>query len=298
MDFVVTLIAADPESGLSEALCDSLRAALADAGARTGTLDWLDPAIACDIPFEGIEPRKAEALARAGLQGKAIDLAAQAVAGRRKGLLVADLESTIIGQEMLDELAAMLDLRKPVAAITARAMTGELDFTAALRQRVGLLKGLPVTVLDQAAELMTLNGGARELIATLRAHGVRTALVSGGFGCFAAAIAARCGFDEWAANELEIADDRLTGRVGDPVLDRDAKLGTLERLAAARGLALDATCSLGDGANDTAMLSSAGLGVAYRGKPVARAAADVCLDHADLTAVLYLQGYRGDQIRR
>ncbi len=298
MDFVVTLIAAGLDSGLSESLCGDLRAALIDAGARAETADWLAPGVACDIPFEGIESKTAEALFRERLQGKAIDLMAQPVEGRRKGLLVADLESTIIGQEMLDELAGKLGLREPVAAITARAMAGELDFAAALRERVGLLRGRPATLLDQTAELMTLNDGARELIATLRAHGVHTALVSGGFGCFAAPIAALCGFDQWAANELEIADNQLTGRVHDPVLDREAKHRTLERLAAAHGLGLEATCSLGDGANDSAMLSSAGLGVAYRGKPIARAAADVCLDHADLTAVLYLQGYRKDQIRR
>ncbi len=298
MDFVVTLIAAGPDAGLSEALCGGLRAALVSAGARAGTPDWLDPGIACDVPFEGIEPRTAEALVRARLAGKAIDLMAQPAEGRRKGLLVADLESTIIGQEMLDVLAGGLGLRDAVAAITARAMAGELDFAAALSERVGLLKGLPATLLDQAAERMTLNGGARELIATLRAHGTYTALVSGGFGCFAAPVAALCGFDQWAANELEIADSRLTGRVSHPVLDREAKHRTLERLATAHGLGLEATCALGDGANDAAMLSSAGLGVAYRGKPPARAAADACLDHADLTAVLYLQGYRNDQIRR
>lgn len=297
MEFVVTLMAAGPGSGLSEVLCGSLRAALVGAGARAGAPDWLAPEIACDLPFEGIEARAAEALLRERLQGEAIDLMAQPVEGRRKGLLVADLESTIIGQEMLDELAGRLGLREAVAAITARAMAGELDFTAALSERVSLLKGLPATVLDQAAELMTLNDGARALIATLRAHGVHTALVSGGFGCFAAPIAALCGFDQWAANELEIADSQLTGQVSSPVLDRAAKLATLKRLAAAHGLGLEATCALGDGANDDAMLSAAGLGVAYRGKPIARAAANACLDHADLTALLYLQGYRNDQIR-
>lgn len=298
MDFVVTLIAAGPDSGLSERLCGSLQALLVDAGARAGTPDWLAPGIACDLPFEGIEPRAAEARLRERLQGKAIDLLAQAAEGRRKGLLVADMESTIIGQEMLDELAGGLGLREPVAAITARAMAGELDFTAALRERVGLLKGLPATVLDQAAEQMTLNDGARELIATLRAQGVHTALVSGGFGCFAAPIATLCGFDQWSANELEIADSQLSGRVREPVLDREAKLHTLKRLAASLGLGLEATCALGDGANDAAMLSAAGLGVAYRGKPIARAAANACLDHANLTALLYFQGYRNDQIRR
>ncbi len=296
MAFVVTLIAG-LEGELSEGTVAAAGSALAGAGARTGAPDWLAPGWACDLPYSGLDPSAARAAIRPELQGAALDWAVQATAGRRKALLVADMESTIIGQEMLDELADALGLRDQVAGITARAMAGELDFIRALEQRVALLAGLPATALDEAAGRMTLNPGARRLVATMKANAAHTVLVSGGFDVFADRIAAECGFDEVVANRLEMLDGHLTGRVVPPVVDRAAKLATLERLVRARGLTPAAACAVGDGANDADMLRAAGLGVAYRAKPPARAAADAAIDHGDLTALLYLQGYRGQGYR-
>jgi phosphoserine phosphatase len=292
MDFVLTLIAGRQGPGLGEATVAALAGSLAAAGAQAGTPDWLAPAEACDLPFEGLAPETAERIAHETLGGAALDLAAQASGGRRKALLVADLESTIIGQEMLDELAEAVGLRAAIAAVTARAMAGELDFAEALHARVAQLAGLPAAALDDAARRMTLNPGAAELVATMRAGGAVTALVSGGFACFAEPIAEACGFDHVLANRLEIEGGRLTGRVAEPLLDRAAKLSTLEGLALENVIGLEAACAVGDGANDTAMLAAAGLGVAYRGKPPARAAATARIDHGDLTALLFLQGYR------
>ncbi len=291
MTFVLTVVAGRA-GGLSEELATAAAAALLAAGARVDPIDWLEPGIACDIPFADIDPGPAETRLKAEFQGARLDLAVQPVEGRRKALLVADLESTIIGQEMLDELAEAFGLRREVAGITARAMAGELDFRQALEERVRLLEGMPVAALEESARRMTLNPGARTVVQTLRAHGVRTALVSGGFGHFAEPIAAACGFHDVVANRLIVRNGRLTGAVAEPIVDRGAKLATLERLAAERGLDAAAACAVGDGANDTAMLAAAGLGVAYRGKPMARAAARVTIDHGDLTALLYLQGYR------
>jgi phosphoserine phosphatase len=296
MRFVLTLIAGRPDvltPRLAEAAAESLRA----TGAQTGPTGWLAPDLACDIPFESSKPEGIKALIGLHLGRLPIDLAVQPAEGRRKDLLVADLESTIIGQEMLDELAEAIGLRAQVAGITARAMAGELDFAEALEARVELLKGLPVGALDEARRRMTLNPGARTLVQTLRATGVTTALVSGGFTCFAEPIAATCGFETVVANRLLVEDGQLTGRVAKPLVDRDAKLATLERLAAERGVSAAAACAVGDGANDRAMLAGAGLGVAYHGKPAARAAAGASIDHGDLTALLYLQGYRREEFR-
>jgi phosphoserine phosphatase len=296
MRFVLTLIAGGPGI-LTPDLAAAVAASLRTSGARTGATAWLAPELACDIAFEASDPEGFKALIALQLGRLPIDLAVQPVEGRRKDLLVADLESTIIGQEMLDELAEAIGLRAQVAGITARAMAGELDFAEALDARVRLLEGLPVAALDEAGRRMTLNPGARTLVQTLRAAGVTTALVSGGFSCFAEPIAAACGFDTVIANRLLVEDGRLTGRVAQPLVDRGAKLATLERLAAERGVTPAAACAVGDGANDRAMLAAAGLGVAYHGKPAARAAARVAIDHADLTALLYLQGYRRETFR-
>jgi phosphoserine phosphatase len=215
---------------------------------------------------------------------------------RRKKLLVADMESTIIQQEMLDELAGYIGQREKVAAITERAMRGELDFAAALRERVALLAGLDARVLDEVAERMTPMPGADALVGTMRANGAYCALVSGGFTVFTRRIADRLGFDEHQANTLEIDRGRLTGRVVEPILGREAKLAVLQRLSERLGLSADETLAVGDGANDLAMLGAAGLGVAFRAKPLVRAQAEALLNgavvtHGDLTALLYLQGY-------
>ena len=293
---VVTLIAAESGGPLSPKLVEAARDALAGAGAVVGAPDWLAPGVACDLAVMNLTPAAAEPLLRERLRHAPIDWAVQPPEGRRKAILLADMESTIIAEEMLDELADALGLRAEIAAITSRSMAGELDFAASLRERVARLAGLPAAALDEAATRMTLNPGAATLIATSKAHGIHTVLVSGGFTRFAEPIAARCGFDEVAANRLSIENGRVAGTVAEPILDRAAKRTTLERVAAERGLGPAAVCAVGDGANDVDMLRAAGLGVAYRAQPAARGAARVRIDHGDLTALLYLQGYRQSEL--
>jgi phosphoserine phosphatase len=255
-------------------------------------VDWLAPG-ACDL-LGAVE----EAAARAAIGSRPIDLIAQPSAGRHKTLLVADLESTIIENEMLEELAEFLGLRAPVAEITRRAMNGEIDFVGALNERVSLLRGLPATVLGEAAGRIRLMPGAATLLATLRRAGVATALVSGGFTVFAERVAAKLGFDRVIANRLEITDGKLAGTVTPPIVGAATKRDTLVGLAAELGLGLQETLAVGDGANDLPMLQTAGLGVAFHAKPAVAAAARWRIDHGDLTALLYAQGYRQAEIVR
>jgi phosphoserine phosphatase len=230
------------------------------------------------------------------LEGTFVDAIATPTEGRRKALLVADMDSTIVTGETLDELADFAGLKDRIAAITARAMNGELDFKAALRERVAMLQGLPLDALERTWQRVRLTPGARELVATMRAHGAYAALVSGGFSFFTSRVAALCGFDLHRSNTLLDDGAALLGRVGEPILDRDTKLATLTGLAAERGLELSATLAVGDGANDLDMLSAAGLGVAYRAKPIVAATARARVDHADLRALLFAQGYRAQEI--
>jgi phosphoserine phosphatase len=273
-----------------------LVAALAAALPVAGVPDWLAPGAACDLPLAGVDWQAAEAAARQAIGGAAIDVLVQPPRGRRKRILVADLESTIIENEMLDELADFIGRRSQVAEITRRAMNGELDFAAALAERVGLLKGLPASLLDDAASRIRLMPGARALVATLRAAGVRTALVSGGFTVYAERVAGELGFERVVANRLEIADGRIAGTVRAPIVTGETKRDTLLGLAKECALSRSATLAVGDGANDAAMLAAAGLGIAFRAKPAVAAAARWRVDHADLTALLYAQGYRAGEI--
>jgi phosphoserine phosphatase len=225
-----------------------------------------------------------------------VDYCIQPEAGRRKRLLVADMDSTIINVECLDELADFAGLKAEISAITERAMRGELAFEGALRERVGMLKGLATTALQQAYdERVRLNPGARTLVRTMAANGARCVLVSGGFTFFTRRVAAAAGFHADRANTLHETGGALTGLVGEPILGREAKLAALTEEAAALGVPLSDTLAIGDGANDLAMIQAAGLGVAYRAKPVVAAQADARVDHADLTALLYFQGYRADE---
>jgi phosphoserine phosphatase len=225
-----------------------------------------------------------------------VDVVCQREANRRKALFLADMDSTMIGQECVDELADFVGMKEHVAAITERAMRGEIEFEPALRERVALLKGLDASVVDKViAERITLTPGGETLVRTMRANGAYTALVSGGFTLFTSQIAATIGFHENRANELIIADGKLAGLVREPILGREAKLASLIELRDGRSLAHEATMAVGDGANDLAMLSEAGLGVAFHAKPAVAEAAQARIDHGDLTALLYAQGYRKEE---
>ncbi len=258
-------------------------AAAAAAAREVGGAPRRLAASAVEIGFEGDLP--------AGFAVPGCDANVVPAAGRRKRLLIADMDSTIIGVECIDELADFAGLKAEVAEITEAAMKGELDFEAALIARVALLKGLPASVLEECyRERVRLNPGARTLVQTMAALGAETALVSGGFSFFTERVAAEAGFVRNQANRLEVADGRLTGEVGRPILGRQAKLAALEAISAAAGFGAEAALAVGDGANDLDMVRAAGLGVAYRAKPALAAAADARLAVSDLTALLALQG--------
>lgn len=260
---------------------------------------WLSSGEAVEIEFSGAAPRAAEDAVRRTLSHAAIDVVVQPAQGRRRKLLLADMDSTIITVECIDEMADMLGLRRDVAAITGRAMAGEIDFAEALSRRVGMLAGLPLAKLDEVyRERVRLTPGARELAMTMRAHGALTALISGGFKYFTERVAEAAGFQLDFANRLGVDGDRLDGTVRAPVLDASIKLKTLQRLTAERGLQPQDTLAVGDGANDLPMIRAAGLGVAFRGKPAVAAAAPARIEHGDLTALLYLQGYRRTEFVR
>jgi phosphoserine phosphatase len=274
-----------------------------DAGAMAhvrplleGAPRWLAEDEAAEAPLKpGLGP-DAVADLRRRLAGRPVDVCVVPAAHRQKRLLIADMDSTIIEQECIDELAVEAGIGEPIKAITARAMRGELVFEEALRERVALLAGLPETIIARViAGRISYRPGARTLVATMRAHGAFTALVSGGFSQFTGAVARACGFHIHQANELLIAGGRLTGRVKEPILGSTAKVDALNTLARRRAIATADVLAVGDGANDMPMLQLAGLGVAMHAKPVVRAAAAAVIDHGDLTGLLYLQGYAANE---
>ncbi len=294
MSHVATLIA-------SRDLPDAAGLAARAAGALGGGAPhWLAPGIAVDIPFvpaAGGDERVAAQRLRDIIGDLPVDVVVQPAAGRRKRLLLADMDSTMIGQECLDELADFVGQKARVAAITERAMRGEIAFEPALAERVALLAGLSAGVVGEVIEKrITLTPGGRALVRTMAAHGAHTCLVSGGFTLFTAPIAAAIGFAENRGNRLEVHDGRFTGRVLPPILGREAKLATLVELQAALGLEKSETLVVGDGANDLLMISEGGLGVAYHAKPVVAAAAGVRIDHGNLTALVYAQGYTRSEV--
>ncbi len=259
-------------------------------------IEWLDRGVAADIFIECPDARMVGAQVRGALAAAPIDFFVQSAAGRRKRLLVADMDSTMIAQECVDELADFVGLKAHVAAITERAMRGEIAFEPALRERVALLKDLDAAVIDKIiAERISLMPGARTLVQTMRANGAYTVLVSGGFTLFTQAIAARIGFHEHQGNRLVVIDGKLAGRIEEPVLGQAAKREALEGFCATLGISSAETLAVGDGANDLAMLESAGLSVAFRAKPAVSAAAQARVDHCDVTALLYAQGYKRDE---
>jgi len=294
MENVLTLMA--PADGLDDSMLNRVRSALKDLGADTLSPSWLAKGRAADIPFGLLAPGQADAVARSVLNCAAVDVVAQETVNRRKKLLVADMDSTMVIGETLDELAAFAGLKEHIAAITARAMNGEIDFKAALRERVGLLKGLSADSLQKTFEGMEYTPGAEKLVATMRANGAFAVLVSGGFRFFTSRVREHCGFDRDLANEMEIIDGKLTGTVFDPILDRTTKVETLLAVAAERSLPLALSMAVGDGANDLEMIHAAGLGVAFHAKPVVAAEARARIDHNDLTALLYIQGYGDSDI--
>ena len=295
MNAVVTLIAATSAT-LDEDAAHAARSALASLGADAEKPDWLAPGRACDIAFGGLAPEQGEAAVRQALAGLPVDVIAQGAANRKKRLLVADMESTIIEQEMLDELGDYVGLKDHIAAITARAMNGEIDFKEAVRERVALLKGLNESVIDEVWQRATLMPGAKALVATMRANGATCVLVSGGFRCFTERVKDWVGFDDDRGNALEVVDGVMTGKVVEPILDKDSKLQALLAYAGERHIPTAETMAVGDGANDLPMLLAAGLGVAYHAKPAVAAEARARVNHGDLTALLYAQGYRAGEI--
>ncbi len=295
MSHVLSLVAAESKAPLAKTEVNLARRALDRANAKSGSPDWLSPDEACEIPFEGAGAETLAA-ARAALAGRPVDVNVLPAAFRRKRLLVADMDSTLIEQECIDELAGAIGVREEVGAITERAMRGEIEFEPALRQRVGLLKGLATEIVaGLLKERIAIMPGAALLVATMRAHGAYTALVSGGFTAFAEPIARRIGFDEHRANTLVAEAGAFTGFVAEPVLGRAAKEEALLELTDRLKLGPAETLAVGDGANDIGMIRLAGLGVAYRARPALRAAADAVIDHADLTALLFLQGSRREE---
>jgi phosphoserine phosphatase len=285
---VLTLIAPQGAAALTPALVARVAEAV-----RGGPPCVLSPGEAVEIPVPAAPD---PALIHAALDAAPVDAVVTPAEGRRKRLLIADMDSTVVTTETLDELAAYAGLQDRVAAITRRSMNGEIDFAAALRERVGLLRGLPLDALARTWEATAVMSGAAELVATMRAHGAVTALVSGGFTYFTGRVAAQLGFDVHRANTLLDDGAALTGQVGEPILDRAAKLDALRELAGARGLGMEDCLAVGDGANDLAMIRAAGLGVAFHAKPIVSAEAQARIEHCGLRALLFIQGYAAAEI--
>jgi phosphoserine phosphatase len=286
---VVTLLTNPETPVLERVTVESLRNAWGGGAAR-----WLDPGVAAEFDLEAMPENLWQVWA--DLQSLQIDMAVQRAEGRKKRLLIADMDSTMIGQECIDELADEAGVGAFVAAITARAMNGELEFDAALRERVGLLKGLPESVIAKVLrDRITLMPGGATLLKTMKANGAHAALVSGGFTAFTTEVARLLGFDETRANTLHIEGGLLLGTVADPILGKEAKLQALQEITARLGIAPDQAIAVGDGANDLPMLLAAGTGIALHAKPRVQAECQVRVNHGDLTALLYLQGYSREE---
>jgi phosphoserine phosphatase len=287
--FIATLMASPTRRDLSAGSVEALRASWGG-----GDVNWLDAGVAAEF---AVEAEPADLWPRwEALQAEGIDLALQPEQGRRRRMLIADMDSTMIGQECIDELAAEAGVGAHVAAITARAMNGELDFEGSLRERVALLKGLDAgVILKVLAERIEFATGGRKLVATMKANAGYALLVSGGFTAFSEPVAAYLGFDENRANTLLVDAGKLVGKVAEPILGREAKVQALAEVTARLGIPEEEVLAVGDGANDLGMLHRAGAGVALHAKPVVAAQCSLRVNHGDLTALLYLQGYHRDE---
>lgn len=299
MDFILTLVAGpDKNAPLTDAIVAVARDALNSFDVETTAPDWLAPDKACDVFVSGTSPKTVEQTVRTALRAYPVDIAVGPALGRKKKLLVADMDATIVVNETLDEIADHVGLKAEVAAITAQAMRGEIEYHESLRRRVALLKDLPETALAETYARTVVSPGAEALVRTMRAWGAVTALVSSGFDYFTGRVRERVGFEFDFGNEFVIENGRLAGRVVEPIFDRFSKLETLKILAEKFAVAQPMTLAIGDGANDLEMVKWAGLGVAYHAKPVLADAANARIDHGDLTTLLYMQGYREAEIVR
>ncbi len=298
MEDILTLVVADTaKKALDGPVLAKLAETVQKRGIKMGDAVWLSDGRACDIPFMSKAAISSmESMFRTFFAGTAIDLMVGPSPGRRKRLLVADMDQTIITQETLDEMAEHAGLREEIAAITARTMRGEIAFEDALRDRLGMLKGLPESALRETLAAIEPSPGAKALVATMNAHGAYTALVSGGFTYFTEPVKKLLGFQFAAGNELIIEDKKLTGAVVEPILGRDAKVGLLTRLVGELHINVRDALTIGDGANDLGMIQTAGLGVSYYGKPLLAAAARARIEYTDLRTALYFQGYSDAEI--
>lgn len=293
---VLTIIAPRDKQKLTPSMVAAVGQALAAQGGALLGEHWLSAKEACDIQFTRLPEAQADAIARDVLKDTLVDVIAQPYENRQKRLFISDMDSTIITIECIDEIADFANVKPQVAAITERAMRGEIDFPSALAERVGLLAGLPEETLQKVYdERVCFMPGAKELVATMRRHGAYTVLVSGGFDFFTTRVRDALGFHEDHSNKLEVSAGKLTGKVVPPILDRDSKLQSLMQVTMQKGLSLDDSLASGDGANDLPMIMAAGLGVAYHAKPIVQQSARARINHCDLTALLFTQGYSRDE---
>ena len=292
MKLLVTLITSPERANITHRHIDHARTILDKAGCNSTAPLWLAENISCEIGFEDTHPTRSLKFLQEEMKESEIDIVVQSQENRRKRLLLADMDSTIVVGETLDELAYFAGVKDQVATITERAMRGEIDFKSALRERVSMLKGLSADTMEECLNNTKLMKGASTLVKTMRANGAYTVLVSGGFSFFTQAIAKLVGFNEERSNTMIIEHGALTGDIGEPILDREAKLETLKTISKEKGISLIDTMAIGDGANDLPMILNAGIGVAFHAKPVVEKQAPAAIRFGDLTALLYLQGYR------
>jgi phosphoserine phosphatase len=291
MDNVLTLVCSTA-SELSSRRVDQICENLIVHGAEISTPIWLSDNQACDIPFNCLSIEEADKIGRDSISSDPIDILPQPQKNRKKKLLIADMDSTIIQGETLDDMAKLAGIGPQIAAITARAMNGEILFSDALRERVAMFSGLSASFLNQIADGLVLTSGAETLVRTMVAQGAYTALVSGGFRCFTEIVAQRVGFDFNKGNDIEIIKNHFSGKIIEPIVSKITKQNTLETLAQERKIEMEETLAVGDGANDLPMLHAAGLGIAYHAKPIVVAQVNAKVEYTDLTTLLFYQGYR------